>query len=216
MKTILRKAPGGGLITSYWFSSIFVGSKSCSYDKPEKGKGRIRTGSYECHAVNATILSDNGVISTSVYRSYPDAKTTDFKCALYECEMSYTIQTFINDLKQKNSSDCYYKKDILKTVYIETEAHSNVEVMLALFIFFIVLGVICVIIICICHKHRPNRKEQETFNMYPVDVNDVKIYQIQSSSAPSGATAANTKKASKERRKTKPQVSVGIFAGRRK
>ena len=174
-------------------------------------------GSYDCHAVDATIESDTGITSTSVYRSYPDAKTTDFKCALYECELSYIIQSFIKELKGKNSSDCYYKNDDLEIVYIQTEGHSNVVVMMALFIFFIVLGVIIVIVICICHRHRPNRKEQETFNMYPVDVNDVKIYQIQGNLAtPSGATASNMKQASKARRKTKPQVSIGIFAGRRK
>ncbi len=191
--------------------------------------------------ITATILDDNEITSTLMYRSYSDAVTTDFKCALFECDRNDFIHSYIENLQGNNISDCYYKKGNLEIAYIKTKEYDNVKLMFGLYIFFIILGVLCVIVICVCHKHRPAKKEQETFNMHPVpnneveiypmqgniapsggtpnvNVNDIKVYQIQISDPQSGTIATNTKPLTKTRKKPKPapKVSIGIFSGRRK
>ncbi len=141
---------------------------------------------------------------------------TNFKCALYDGECEYdnyiSIKIYIRRLQDERTSDCYHKKDNFRIAYMETESYNKERLMFGLFIFFILLGLFIVIIICVCHKHRPVRKEQETYNMHPVDMNDGRIYHIQTSDDPPGKSASNTKRIAKERKKLKPpKVTVGIL-----
>ena len=55
-----------------------------------------------------------------LFRSFADAKTTDFECALYECKNAEDIPGYIKSLTDKKTVACYYRPGNQKQVYIET------------------------------------------------------------------------------------------------
>ncbi len=68
-----------------------------------------------------TTMADNGTLhNPMLYRSYADAKKTDFECMLYECENAEDIPGYIERLIERVTLECYYRPGNEEHVYIET------------------------------------------------------------------------------------------------
>ncbi len=66
-------------------------------------------------------MADNGTLhNPKLYRSYADAKATDFECALYECKNAEDIPGYIKQITSQVTLECYYRPGNEKHVYVET------------------------------------------------------------------------------------------------
>ena len=86
-------------------------------------------------------MADNGTFhNPMLYRSYADAKKTDFECMLYECKNAEDIPGYIERLIERVTLDCYYRPGNEEHVYIETGDWEQIRAEFIGMIFITVIG----------------------------------------------------------------------------
>ena len=90
--------------------------------------------------LNSTIDIKGILYHPQLYRSYADAKTTDFDCALYECKHAVNIPGYIKRIEARASVHCYYRPGNDNYAYIETRAQEWSQAEFIGMIFVTIIG----------------------------------------------------------------------------
>ena len=136
-----------------------TGTKVCSYpircpDDDEDEGPCLEEGSFSCVQISVSYKTLNStVVNAELFRSFKDARETDFECSAYECEHSERIFDYKNDTENAGSFKCHYNpnkphfvyKDVAKRLDIVTNV-----IFLILGLIFIILAVAAVI--CLCRR----------------------------------------------------------------
>ena len=114
----------------------------------------MQEGSFSCIQISASYQTLNSTVrNAQLYRSYKDARETDFECSAYECEHSGRIFEYKNDTENAGSFKCHYNPNKPQYVYKDvTESEDIVPnvIFLVLGLIFIVLALAAVI--CLCRR----------------------------------------------------------------
>ena len=131
-----------------------TGSRHCSYtvrenchrthDYDDDGcDHRTYFGSYQCVEIWVSFEDTNGTMSKArLFRSYRDAKKTDFECTAYECQYSERILDFKEDIESMKTFKCHYDPDQLEYVYRDDASLSSVIIYFVVGILLIILPLI--------------------------------------------------------------------------
>ena len=145
-------------ICTFRYTNI-TGTKTCSYpircpDDDEEGPC-MQERSFPCIQIYVSYqtLNSNVAVNAELYRSYKDARETDFECSAHECEHSGRISAFKNDTENVGSFNCHYNPN--KQQYVYKDATKNSDIVPN--VIFLVLGLIYIVltvaaVICICRR----------------------------------------------------------------
>ncbi len=149
---------------SFFFMCISTGDRKCSYiytSSCDNDGCAMVTDYYPCYTLNTTIVINGTVHTPQLYRSYTDAKVTDYECALYECKTAGNIPGCIKELEGRLNIECYYRLGNERHVYIETVDGTRILTQFIIVIiltviggifdlFFIVLFLLVLLPLCFC------------------------------------------------------------------
>ena len=90
--------------------------------------------------MNATIMAKGNLYQMSLFRSYADAKASDFKCAIHECRDREGVRDYIQNFENKSTFTCYYNPANIHHAHAETGDKTQILTVFVLLIMFTVLG----------------------------------------------------------------------------
>ena len=100
-------------------------------------------GSYKCVEISVTFEDTDGTIQNAhLFRSYRDAKRTDFECTAYECQFSGRILDFKEDMESVDTFSCHFNPSQPEYVYRDDASLGPVVIYFVAGILLIVLPLI--------------------------------------------------------------------------
>ena len=109
-------------------------TRSCSYRYWTYCRNRrldcrfdeVRHGRYVCWKVVVSYEDENkSMVKAQLFRSFRDAKHTDYQCAVYECQHSGKILTYGENLKKMDNVKCFTNPNKPQYVYMESSADNS-------------------------------------------------------------------------------------------
>ncbi len=95
---------------------------------------------FDCYTLNASMIVNGTEHRPKLFRSYADAKATDFQCALKECRGASGIRGYVKSMMSKSSFECYYRPDNVNHVYVESGDWNQILTQFIVLIIFTVVG----------------------------------------------------------------------------
>ncbi len=119
----------------------FTDKRKCTY-VVDCGESCIRVehSEFECYIITVSMMDNGTVHFPTLYRSYADAKATNFQCALKECRGAAGIPDYVQSITSQSSLECYYRPGNVDRVYVESGDWNHILSQFIVLIIFTVIG----------------------------------------------------------------------------
>ena len=138
-------------------------TRSCTYRYQRNCRAKsgtceideIRRRGYVC--LNVLVSYEDGnkpMMDAQLFRSFRDAKRTDYQCAAYECEHSGDVVEYGENLKKMDSIKCFTNPNQPQYVYMQSSADNAGWIVFFFSFELILLLVMIVVLLCLIVRCR--------------------------------------------------------------